>query len=925
MRLPPAATTDSTGTAPAPAQPWEATTLVGPSDEASGTTSLPVRCEPGQMLPILREYSRRPELHDSYVIFTTVVPKDMRGKAWKVSRGVRIGDPDFEEKSLAIVSELDAVVASSGVYWTLATRNADWYASRGSGEHGEREAVSYSIGVGLDIDSKSGLTSAEVFDFLKALPVQPCFVTETSPGGFQPVWIREAAVAVTPANCEVVEEQNKAFEEAILSRLRLPPGAEKMDRIGDLPRVLRCPGSRHRKASAVLSRLVQHSGRRISEAEIRDIIASAPASARSAAVPGGAQKSPARATTSVLKQLRAKCVAWDLDPALEEAALALAQGRPWAEPGARRGTAKKIVAALVNVVKGVEIDDIEELFTDSVQASDEAHPGDPFDLPGFLKLVSWLIAKTAKERELNAPVGRALAKLKRSKAPSNDTTSADAVVPEVLPPGADRAGESDERVEVFADDEPPRVVDETTAAIAASGSFFSSMDHREIIEVREHAEGVASLPVTADRLADQADRDVRFVKIEKDGEVVPARQPRFVAGRIKSRGGGDPFRRLKGISSAPTIINGRLIRQAGFDPGSQIYFGRTVERYPEIPLEPTQDDAIRARDEVLAPFDQFPFQDNSRDVLLSLIMTGALRFGIDGSKPGFLIRASTPGDGKTLGAQCAMAIATGRLIGLRANRDEVELTKAVTAALRAGEAFFAIDNVAPGVPAGSPALAAAITSRRWSDRILGTANNTELPFDMIVVLTGNSVVLAPDMGRRVLPISIDSQLEAPDRRVFKIANLASYVLREHRRLLMAALVIAAAYDSAERPGVGNLTPFGSFEEWEVIRRAIIWAGGDDPCRIRCEEIDEARVALKSLHAGLDIFDPNGEGKSLAEIFSARTLNAHLAEAFSKCPTIEAAYKFVATLKNRIFNGRRFVLRHGRGGNRWVLEAAPERK
>jgi len=106
-----------------------------------------------------------------------------------------------------------------------------------------------------------------------------------------------------------------------------------------------------------------------------------------------------------------------------------------------------------------------------------------------------------------------------------------------------------------------------------------------------------------------------------------------------------------------------------------------------------------------------------------------------------------------------------------------------------------------------------------------------------------------DIGRRLVPIELDAGVERPElRSVFKHRDLEAWVLRERRRLVVAALTILRAYVVAGRP-TQKLSSFGSFEGWsDLVRSALTWIGAADPCIGRDRVRDESDGGLEELQS-----------------------------------------------------------------------------
>jgi hypothetical protein len=86
-----------------------------------------------------------------------------------------------------------------------------------------------------------------------------------------------------------------------------------------------------------------------------------------------------------------------------------------------------------------------------------------------------------------------------------------------------------------------------------------------------------------------------------------------------------------------------------------------------------------------------------------------------------------------------------------------------------------------------------------------------------------------DMGRRVVVCRIDAKTESPDSRQFN--DDPRDLARENRaQLVVDALTIIKAYVEAGKPT--TLNKMGSFEEWTIVREALVWLGCADPADTR---------------------------------------------------------------------------------------------
>lgn len=108
-------------------------------------------------------------------------------------------------------------------------------------------------------------------------------------------------------------------------------------------------------------------------------------------------------------------------------------------------------------------------------------------------------------------------------------------------------------------------------------------------------------------------------------------------------------------------------------------------------------------------------------------------------------------------------------------------------------------------------------------------------------------LIAGDLTTRVVPISLDPQVERPEEREFQ-RNLYDWIPAHRPRLIRAALTILRAYVVAGRPKQ-PIKNFARFEDWSrLIRSALVWLGEADPLlgREQLEDGDPVRAKLRAL-------------------------------------------------------------------------------
>lgn len=296
---------------------------------------------------------------------------------------------------------------------------------------------------------------------------------------------------------------------------------------------------------------------------------------------------------------------------------------------------------------------------------------------------------------------------------------------------------------------------------------------------------------------------------------------------VYSRAG--KFAPLERVARAPFVrLDGSICQTPGYDEAS-----RTVLVPDEglddiaVPDDPGEQETAAAlallRDEWLG---DLPFEgDASRANALALILTPLVR-GLVPRVPLAVVDGLQMGVGKNLFAECLMVFATGRVDDPKPyTTDEEEQRKFITAAFRSGDDVFVFDEAHE---LRGNALARALTSAVYSDRILGVSTMAKFPNRVTWVSLGNNVQVHGDVARRVYRIRLAPAEDNPQDRPqssFRHPDLVGWT-REHRAdLLTAALTLIRAWFAAGQPPPERKTSFGSFEAWEKLVGGILATAG----------------------------------------------------------------------------------------------------
>ena len=404
------------------------------------------------------------------------------------------------------------------------------------------------------------------------------------------------------------------------------------------------------------------------------------------------------------------------------------------------------------------------------------------------------------------------------------------------------------------------MVDDSCEALCNFGGIYERGG--ELVEIIEGIDGPEIRPIAKGRIREILSRAARFERWTKDG-AKPMKPPTSVVDSVHARSSWD-MPNLRGfVEGACMMPDGSVLTTGGYHPNHEIF----VRRPSEVTglMSPSKADAERSRKILTDLLVDFELVDSERgaheSAWISALLTILARPAISGSTPFFLFDANQPRVGKTRLAEMICEIATGRSPTPQAapsGRDaDSEMQKTITGIARAGVPIVFFDNVKGKL--GGPSLELAITAKRWSARILGESRTYEGELMLTWLATSNNAQLTPDMHGRTLLIRIKNTHESPEQRTgFKYPSIIRHVRENRDRYLQAALTILRAWHVAGRPQY-ELTPWGSFEEWgEVIRNAIVHAGGQDPFVAREGLIDAdnetraARAVLRNWPEGVEL-------------------------------------------------------------------------
>ncbi len=370
--------------------------------------------------------------------------------------------------------------------------------------------------------------------------------------------------------------------------------------------------------------------------------------------------------------------------------------------------------------------------------------------------------------------------------------------------------------------------------------------------IRRPAGAAIIRKIEIDYLMDRLSTFIQWMRFDvKENKLKQTKPPERVAKNILVRFGQWKFPLLTGIITAPTMRpDGSILDKAGYDAETGLLFVNQGLSFPEIPLNPSKEQAAEALAILADVFNSFPFvKEYHKSAVLSAALSVCVRH-ILRCIPLHSYSAPAAGSGKSLLADTISMIGTGYPAPAMAlSEDQAEMNKTITAVLIQGDAVINLDNIEHGESLAGRELSKAITQEVYSGRILGKTETVNLAATCMWLATGNQLQISGDMTRRVIPCEIDPACERPDEREFK-RNLYEWVPANRPQLVAAALTILRAYIVAGRPRQ-NIRPLGGFEDWSsLVRSSLIWLGYADPLSGR-DEIESADPQKRQLRALLE--------------------------------------------------------------------------
>jgi len=287
------------------------------------------------------------------------------------------------------------------------------------------------------------------------------------------------------------------------------------------------------------------------------------------------------------------------------------------------------------------------------------------------------------------------------------------------------------------------------------------------------------------------------------------------------------FPPIIGITESPVIHpDGSITATLGYDYETRLFYAPDSSlTLPKIPDKPSPEDIKQSVELIQESVCDFPFQNNfCTSNLYGAMLTSVVRNLITGPVPMLIIDKPQAGTGASLLAEVLSIISTGGPAEMfPAPRKPEEWPKSILSILLKGKPVAVIDNL-EGI-LNSSDLAALLTCRIYSNRLLGKSEMTNILHRTVWIGSGNNVQLGGDLPRRCYWCRLDAKEARPWMRTgFKHPDLTRWLYDNRGRILAAILTLARGWIQAGRPK-GDSPVIGSFEEWSKIIGGILYFSG----------------------------------------------------------------------------------------------------
>ena len=363
--------------------------------------------------------------------------------------------------------------------------------------------------------------------------------------------------------------------------------------------------------------------------------------------------------------------------------------------------------------------------------------------------------------------------------------------------------------------------------------------------IREDSEGHARLaPLNKGGFEHHLNTVARFVRtMGESKDVIGVSAPDDVV-RFLFNDDYSAYPDLRGLVTTPIFTkSGALLTEPGYDWSSQLFYKPDVTlSVPMVPKKPTEEqvkaalcllieelladfrlDAVR-REALVKAAEEGTINTPSVANALALLLLPFMREMIDGPTPGHLLNKRHPGSGSSYMVEVFGLLFQGDVPEAQElpERSE-ELSKVITTMVLEGRPYYFFDNVNETI--GGAGLASAMTSGKYSARILGGNNSVRETLRGVWAFTGNNVVLTSEMVRRFSLVTFDPETANPEARTdFRHDELKDYVKENRGELVHACLTLIQNWVAQGRPNWSG-QPMKSFQSWSKSVGGVLEASG----------------------------------------------------------------------------------------------------
>ncbi|KJS40316.1 MAG: hypothetical protein VR71_23710 [Roseovarius sp. BRH_c41] len=341
-----------------------------------------------------------------------------------------------------------------------------------------------------------------------------------------------------------------------------------------------------------------------------------------------------------------------------------------------------------------------------------------------------------------------------------------------------------------------------------------------------------------------------YRKTRGDSDHISAAAPRDVAEHLFSDP-ALPLPNLEKIITVPTFTSdGDLIQTPGYHKTSGLLYmpaaGLVVPSVDKVDRAAAVSAAAYLVDLVADfPFDGCTRAQNvanpgaSLTNFIGMMITPFVAPIINDVVPAHLLTKPAPGTGASLLAETCQLVIDGKT-DLRPplSRNEDERRKALFTALQNPKNFLVYDNVDGQMD--SPTIASFLTSREWTDRVLGRTGERTVRNGSVTVWTGINPGFSPELQRRISLIKLDAKMANPGERdpsTFNVKGDLKTHIRLHRGEIIAACLTLVKFWIQDGKKKATGLPLASFERWYWTVGGILEAAGLDQFQKNREDLE----------------------------------------------------------------------------------------